>query len=177
MNYRGLLIAVVFAALSSQAVAQQAPRGRAGRAVFAGARAAQGNKGDVQGNVGKARVDPLARLQRVLRLTEAQVVAIKALETPHLETLKGLKAAAKAASEKTKAAIDQGASATDVGNAVLAANTIRQTIKAANEQHRTAFNNVLTTEQQGRLTRLNRAVRQAKGFGKYLALVQPRSRE
>ena len=173
MNCRKLLILLIFAMFSSQALAQQAPRRRSGPPAFDAAKAAQRNKAGVR----QGKVDPLVRLQRVLSLTEAQVVAIKALETPHKENLKGLRAAAKEASETTRAAIDQGASATDVGNAVLAADTIRQTIKAANEQHKTAFNNVLTTDQQGRLERMQRMVRQARGLERYLGLALSRNRE
>ena len=173
MKGRKLLILFIFATVSSQALGQQAPRRRSGPAVFAAAKAAQTNKAGVR----QGKVDLLVKLQKVLSLTEAQVVAIKALETPHNENLQGLRAAAKEASETTKAAIDQGASATDVGNAVLAAHAIRQTIKTAQEQHKRSFNNVLTTDQQGRLARMNRMVRRARGLERYLALALPRNRE
>ena len=107
-------------------------------------------------------------------MTEAQVVAIRAQQAAHKEHLKVLNASFREASERTAAAINQGASATDVGNAVLAANAIRQTIKAANEQFRVAFNNVLTTTQQDKLVRLRRAARQAEGLERFLALAQAR---
>ncbi len=171
MNYRNLLVASMFAALALPAVANGAPRGESGPGGFPVRAASTQETSD---RVRTRKIKPLEKLQRVLRLTEAQVVAIRAQQAAHKENLKVLKASLREASERTAAAINQGASATDVGNAVLAANAIRQAIKAANEQFRVAFNNVLTTTQQDKLVRLRRAARQAEGLERFLALAQAR---
>ena len=154
MNYRSLLLALMFAALAVPAVAQESPRGRRGaqRGAETGERVRQGG-----GN-------PLERLQETLGLTEAQVVAIEALQTAHREIIQGLNASHREARQNVQDLIDQGISATDIGNAVLAASAIQDQIKAANEQSRTDFNNVLTLAQQEQLAEIREAAAEARGL-------------
>ena len=157
MTYRSLLVALMFAVLAVPAVAQEGPRGRRGpggfqRGAETGERVRQGG-----GN-------PLERLQETLGLTEAQVVAIEALQTAHRETIQGLNASHREARQNVQDLIEQGASATDIGNAVLAANAIQEQIKAANEQSRTDFNNVLTLAQQEQLVEIREAAAEARGL-------------
>ena len=172
MNCRKALLASVFAALAFPVFVQGVPRVEGGLGVSpVRAASAQKTKKKARGK----KVDPLKRLQKVLRLTEAQVEAIKAQETYHKETLKTLAASAKEASGNVRAAI-QGGNATEVGNAVLAVTAIKQNIKTANEEFKAAFNNVLTTTQQEKLTRLQKATRQANGLKRFLALARSKKR-
>ena len=110
----------------------------------------------------------MERLQETLGLTEAQVVAIEALQTARQETLQGLNASQREARQNVQDLIEQGASATDIGNAVLAASAIRAQVQAANEQSRTDFNNVLTLAQQELLAEIREAAVQARGLDELL---------
>ena len=149
MNYRSLLVALMFAALAVPAVAQESRfPGRQG-----------GAETGTQGGGNR-----LERLQETLGLTEAQVGTIEALQTARRETLQGLNASHREARQNVQDLIEQGASATDIGNAVLAANAIQAQIRAANEQSRTDFNNVLTLAQQEQLAEIREAAAQARGL-------------
>ena len=183
MNYKSLLVALMFAVLAVPALAQEAPRGRRGPGGFQG-RAETGP--DPSGEravpdgfqqrpdacpterVRQGGGNPLERLQETLGLTEAQVVAIEALQTARQETLQGLNASQREARQNVQDLIEQGASATDIGNAVLAASAIRAQIQAANEQSRTDFNNVLTLAQQELLAEIREAAVQARGLDEFL---------
>ena len=158
MNYRSLLVALMFAALALPAVAQESPRGRRGHGGFQGG----GETGERQRDGNR-----LERLQEALGLTEAQVVAIEASQTARRETLQGLNASHREARQNVQDLIEQGASATDIGNAVLAVNAIQVQIKAANEQSQTAFNNVLTLAQQEQLAEIREAAAQARGLEEF----------
>ena len=158
MNYRSLLVALMFAALAVPAAAQEAPRGSRGPGGF--------QRGLEAGErVGQRQGSRLERLQETLGLTEAQIVAIEALQAAHRETLQGLNASQREARQNVQSLIEQDASATDIGEAVLAAHAIRETVKAANEQFRADFNNVLTLAQQEQLAEIREAAAQVRGLG------------
>ena len=157
MKYRSLLVALMFAALAVPAMAQEAPRGRRGPGGFQG-RAEAGEGVRQRGG------NRLERLQETLGLTEAQIVAIEALQAAHTEILQGLNASQREARQNVQGLVEQGASATDIGNAVLAAHAIQGQVKAANEQFRADFNNVLTLAQQEQLAEIREAAGQARGL-------------
>ncbi len=157
MNYRSLLVALMFVALAVPAVAQEAPRGRRGPGGFQDGLKAGERVRQRQGN-------RLERLQETLGLTEAQIVAIEALQAAHTEILQGLNASQREARQNVQGLIEQGASATDIGNAVLAAHAIQDQVKAANVQFHEDFNNVLTLAQQEQLAEIREAAAQARGL-------------
>ena len=158
MTVRNMLLAVLFTTLAIPSFAQRGPRRPGGPRGFE----SRLESGEEDGQ--RRERDPSGHLEEALELNAAQVASLQVLLESNREGQEAIRAQVAEGRENLQSLIDQGASATDIGNALLGIHAIQDQAKASQEQFQTALRNLLTAEQQGKLDAIQIAGGRASGL-------------
>ena len=162
MTVRNMMLAVLFSALAIPSFAQRGPgRPQGGQGGFGGRVESGLESGEERGP--RRERNPIDRLEEALGLNAPQVASLQALVETNQATQEAIRAEVGQARENLHNLIEQGASATDIGNAVLGIHAIQGQAKASRDQFQTALENLLTAEQQGKLDAIQAAGRGGSG--------------
>ena len=162
MTVRNMMLAVLFTAVAIPSFAQRGPgRPPGGQGGFGGRVESGLESGEERGP--RRERNPIGRLEEALGLNAAQVASLQVLVESNQATQEAIRAEVGQARENLHSLIEQGASATDIGNAVLGIHAIQDQAKASRDQFQTALKNLLTAEQQGKLDAIQAAGRGGSG--------------
>jgi len=162
MTVRNMMLAFLFTALAIPSFAQRGPRRPGGQGGFGGPIESGIESGEERGQ--RRERNPLGRLEEALELNAAQVASLQALVESNQATQEAIRTEVGQARESLQSLIDQGASPTDIGNALLGIPAIQDQAKASREQFQTSLRNLLTADQQSKLD----AIQAARGSGSEL---------
>ena len=155
MTVRNMMLAVLLTALAIPSFAQRGPRRPGGQGGFGGQVESGLESGEERGP--RRQRNPFGRLEEALELNAAQVASLQALVESNQATQGAIRTQVEQARENLHTLIEQGASATDLGNALLGIHAIQDQAKASRDQFQTSLRNLLTAEQQGKLDAIKAA--------------------